>query len=116
MAADRGGLTPVSSGAAFISGPVLETFEREVSATPAQFERDLRTAWPAGVETVAPGHFRVQDGTTRLDLRVESRGVRRLGMFELPVIAVGYRFSGAGEPERARLLRMLDHAMLRGGG
>lgn len=116
MAADRGGLTPVSSGSAFINGAVLETFEREISATPAQFERDLRKAWPVGVETVAPGHFRVQDGTARLDLRVESRGVRRLGMFELPVIAVGYRFSDAGEAERARLLRTLDRAMLRGGG
>lgn len=116
MAADRGGLSPVSSGSPFINGPVPETFEREISATPAQFERDLRKAWPAGVETVAPGHFRVQDGAIRLDLRVDSRGVRRLGMFELPVIAVRYRFSSAGEAERARLVRVLDRAMQRGGG
>ncbi len=116
MAADRGGLTPVSSGSAFINGPVPETFERQISATPAQFERDLRKAWPAGVETVGPGHFRVQDGPAVLDLRVESRGVRRLGMFELPQIAVRYRFSGGGEAERALLLRTLDRAMQRGGG
>lgn len=115
MAANRGGLT-VGAGSPFINGPVPESFEREVGASPAQFERDLRKAWPAGVETVARGHFHVQDGATRLDLHVETRAVRRLGMFELPVIAVSYRFSGAGEAERARLLRALDRAMQRGGG
>lgn len=106
----------MGAGSAFINGPVPEIFEREISATPAQFERDLRKAWPAGVATVGAGHFRLQDGAARLDLDVRSHGVRRVGMFELPLIAVRYRFSNAGEAERARLLRVLDRAMQRGGG
>ena len=101
---------------AFIAGPVSEAFEREVSASPPQFERDLRKAWPAGVETVAPGHFRVQDGATRLDIEIEARGIRRLGLFELPLLAVRYRFSCGDEAARRRLLATLDRAMQRGGG
>ena len=32
---------------AFINGPVPESFERRVTATAREFERDLRQAWPA---------------------------------------------------------------------
>lgn len=102
--------------AAFIHGPVPERFEREVGASPAEFERDLRQAWPAGVETVAPGHFRLDDGATRLDVRIEARGVRRLGLFELPVSTAHYDFAGGHEAARRRLLAALDRAMQRGGG
>lgn len=101
---------------AFINGPVPEALEREITATSAEFERDLRRAWPAGVETPAPGHFRIHDGDTRLDIRIEPRGLRRLGLFDLPVLAAHYRFTAADEPARRRLLATLDRAMQRGGG
>ena len=102
--------------AAFVSGPVPVTFEREITASPAEFERDLRRAWAGGVDTIAPRRLRVADGGTRLDLHIETRGVRRLGLFELPVIVVQYRFSDVDEPARRRLLVALDRAMQRGGG
>lgn len=101
---------------AFISGPVPESFDRELTASTAEFERDLRKAWPAGVEAVAPCHFRLHAGPTRLDIHIEARGVRRLGLFELPILAARYVFSGGEEPDRRLLLAPLDRAMQRGGG
>jgi hypothetical protein len=101
---------------AFITGVVPESLVREITASPAEFERDLRKAWAAGVEQVTPGHLRLHDGGTRLDIHVEVRGVRRLGLFELPVLSARYHFSGGGEPDRRRLLATLDRAMQRGGG
>ncbi|BAL23940.1 hypothetical protein [Azoarcus sp. KH32C] len=100
----------------FISGPVPERFEREVTATPAEFERDLRKAWPAGVECLAPGYFRLHFDAARLDIHVEPSGVRRLGLFKLPLLVVRYEFSGGDETLRRRFLAPLDRAMQRGGG
>lgn len=101
---------------AFITGPVPEAFEREVTATATEFERDLRKAWPAGVDMLEAGHFGLHEGAVRLAIRVESKGVRRLGLFELPVLIAHYRFSGGEEPDRKRLLSRLDRAMQKGGG
>lgn len=99
----------------FISGPVPASFEREVTASPAEFERDLRKAWPGQVERV--DHvFRLRDGDLRLDIAVQAIGVRRLGLFELPRVAVSYRFEGGDESARRRVLTALDRAMQRGGG
>jgi len=99
----------------FISGPVPASFEREVTASPAEFERDLRKAWPGHVERV--DHvFRLRDGELRLDVAVQAVGVRRLGLFELPRLAVSYRFEGGDESARRRVLTVLDRAMQRGGG
>lgn len=101
---------------AFITGPVPERFERELTATPAEFERDLRKAWPAGVDTIAPGHFRLHDGATRLDIHIAARGIRRLGLFELPILSARYEFSQGDASARHQLLAPLDRAMQRGGG
>lgn len=100
----------------FISGPVPDRLEREVTATPAEFERDLRKAWPAGVDCLTAGHYCLYLDATRLDIHVEPRGVRRLGLFELPLLVVRYEFSGGDEAARRRLLAPLDRAMQRGGG
>lgn len=114
MAADRWRL---SAGRADLGlAPVADAFEREVTASPQQFERELRKAWPAGVETLAPGRFRVREGETRLDIETESHGVRQLGLFELPVVVVRYRFAGGDPATRRALLAALDRAMQRGGG
>lgn len=98
------------------SGPVPAAFEREVAASPAEFERDLRRAWPAGVDAFALGGFRVVDGGLALDITVEPIGVRRIGLIALPRLAVRYRFTGGDETARRRLLTVLDRAMQRGGG
>lgn len=98
------------------SAPIADAFEREVTASPQQFERELRKAWPAGVETLASGRFRVREGHTQLDIETESRDVRRLGRLELPVVVVRYRFAGGDAATRRALLAALDRAMQRGGG
>lgn len=101
---------------AFISGPVPERFEREVTASLAEFARDLHKASSVEVETVAPGHFRLCGRATRLDIHVVARGTRRIGLLELPTLAVRYEFSGGSEGDRRALLVPLDRAMQRGGG
>ncbi len=114
MAADRRRL---SAGRTDLGlAPIADEFEREVTASPQQFERELRKAWPAGVETLAPGRFRVREGRTWLDIEIESRGMRRLGLLELPVVVVRYRFAGGDPATRRALLVALDRAMQRGGG
>ncbi len=101
---------------AFIHGPVAESFEREVAATLREFERDLRQAWPGGVECSGDGRYRISDGTLVLDIEAHATGTRRLGPLELPQLSARYRFAGGDEAARRRLLARLDRAMQRGGG
>lgn len=101
---------------AFISGTVPEAFQREVTATPAEFERDLRKAWPAAVERPGPSCFRLEEGDLRLEIDIAPAGIRRLGLFELPILHAHYRFSGGDAAARHLMLSRLDRAMQRGGG
>lgn len=100
----------------FASGPIPECLVREVASTPTAFERDLRKAWPAGVDSQGEGIFRLVDGELMLEVAIVPAGVRRIGLLALDLLAVTYRFSGADEPARRRLLTTLDRAMQRGGG
>lgn len=100
---------------AFIHGPVPEVFERLVSATPAQFERDLRAAWPAAAGCVGEG-LQVSDGGADLFLTMEVLPVRRIGLFALPQLCVRYRFVAGDAAARGRLLARLDLGMQKGGG
>ncbi|WEN42932.1 hypothetical protein CKCBHOJB_02532 [Thauera sp. GDN1] len=101
---------------AFIHGPVPESFERRVTATPREFERDLRQAWPAVEGSAAAARFSLRDGTQELVIDIEAAGVRRLGLFELPQLDVRYRFAPGDEAMRRALLARLDRAMQKGGG
>lgn len=101
---------------AFINGPVPELVERLVTATPAQFERDLRAAWPAATGSAAAGALLIKVEALSLRIEIQPIGVRRLGLFELPQLQVRYRFSGANEGARHALLATLDRAMQKGGG
>ncbi len=100
----------------FNPGALAEGFSRELSATPAEFERDLRKAWPAGVVRESDHRFCVEDGPIRLVIQVEVIGVRKIGLLELPRLAAHYVFSGGDEAARRQLLTRLDRAMQRGGG
>ena len=101
---------------AFIAGPVPESFERRVTATPQEFARDLRQAWPAVEGAAAALRFSLQEGAQTLVIDIESAGVRRLGLFELPQLDVRYRFGPGDEATRRALLARLDRAMQKGGG
>ena len=101
---------------AFISGPVPESFERRVSATPGEFARDLRQAWPQVVADAGGRRFKLQEGDQTLVITIEPVGVRRLGLFELPQLDVRFRFGPGEEPARRALLARLDRGMQKGGG
>lgn len=101
---------------AFINGPVPELVERLVTATPAQFERDLRAAWPGVSGSGTSGVLLVTAHSLHLQIELKVLGVRRLGLFELPQLQVRYRFCGADEAARRALLATLDRAMQKGGG
>lgn len=101
---------------AFINGPVPESFERRVTATPREFERDLRQAWPVVEGSATALRFSLQDGAQGLVIDVEPAGVRRLGLFELPQLIVRYCFGPGDEAARRALLARLDRAMQKGGG
>ncbi len=101
---------------AFINGPVPESFERRVTATAREFERDLRQAWPAVEGGAEAARFSLHDGAQSLVIDIEPAGVRRLGLFELPQLDVRYRFGPGDEAARRALLARLDRAMQKGGG
>ncbi|HAF56319.1 MAG TPA: hypothetical protein DCL01_14165 [Thauera sp.] len=101
---------------AFINGPVPESFERRVTATAREFERDLRQAWPGVEGDAASFRFSLQEGAQRLVIDIEPAGVRRLGLFELPQLIVRYGFGPGDEAARRTLLARLDRAMQKGGG
>ena len=58
---------------AFIHGPVPESFERQVTATAREFERDLRQAWPAVQSGAETRRLSVQDGAQTLVIELEPR-------------------------------------------
>ena len=101
---------------AFIHGLVPESFERRVTATPREFERDLRQAWAEVQGSAERLHFALQEGAQTLAIDLEPAGVRRLGLFELPQLIVRYRFGPGDESTRRALLTRLDRAMQKGGG
>ncbi|MHB1373678.1 MAG: hypothetical protein ACYC5W_10020 [Thauera sp.] len=101
---------------AFINGPVPESFERRVTATAREFERDLRQAWGEVHGSAEQRSFSLRDGTQTLAIDIEPAGVRRLGLFELPQLIVRYRFGPGDEATRRALLARLDRAMQKGGG
>ncbi len=91
-------------------------FERELTATPAAFERDLRAAWPGGIETPEAGRFRLHDGALTLEIEIKAAGERRLGLLALPRLVVRYRFYGGEAAVLRQWLAKLDRAMHKGGG
>ncbi|HJV27302.1 MAG TPA: hypothetical protein VJ673_16565 [Aromatoleum sp.] len=100
----------------FFKDVVPPRFERTVTATPEEFGRDLRKAWPEGVASVGPNRFSVACGDLALEIVAITQGTRRLGILELPLLKVTYEFHGGDEAARRRLLHTLDRAMQRGGG
>lgn len=100
----------------FVQGPVAAEFERLVSATPAQFERELRTCWPQTVGSAAEGVLHVVGAGARLAIHLQALPMRRLGLFELPQLRVRYCFTAGDEAARRELLALLDRGMQKGGG
>jgi len=92
-----------------------ELVEREVSATPAEYLRGLRDAFP---EDLAGGgkSFRVARDGAVLDIVVTPGPERVIAGLRLPTVQVCIRLAGPDLAARAWLLRRLDLATHRGGG
>ena len=97
------------------AGDALEVLERELSASPAEFLRGLRSAFPDGVEA---GHlsYRVRRGGAAMEIGVTPGPDLVIAGLRLPTIRVRMRFTEGDAQARARLLAYLDLAAHRGGG
>lgn len=93
----------------------LESLERQVGASPAEFQRTLLSAG-LDVAVLGAGRYEVTDATARLHIEVRAETLRTLGSLALPQLKVQIRRL-AGSPEAASaLLGALDWRMQRGGG
>lgn len=89
--------------------------EREMTATPDEFERGLRSAFPDAVEG-GQGRFRASYRGTLMEIESTPQPPRVIAHLALPVLAVSLRFPTAGAAERAAMLAWLDLVTHRGGG
>jgi hypothetical protein len=88
---------------------------REMTATPGEFERGLRAAFPGAVEG-GPQRFVARRDGTVMEVELEPKSPRVIARLVLPVLAVTIRFPTAGDDERAAMLAWFDLATHRGGG
>jgi hypothetical protein len=97
-----------------MTGP-LDTIEREVWATRAEFRHGLALAFPDSVSE-SGGALRVVDRQAAMTVALTELPPRRIALLNMPRLQVLIRMT-AGTPDqrRAMLLRM-DRAMQRGGG
>lgn len=99
-------------------GQVPDAFERQMSASAAEWERLLRGAlvhhdWrrlDAGGAEVT-----LTEGGT-LTLRWHVIEPHRIALLKLPALRVAFEFQGVAPPERASFMRHLDLYTHRGGG
>ncbi len=96
-------------------GAPPSTVEREVTATPEEFARGLRLAFP-GALAGGPRCYRVTRKGIAMDAEWSLRPPRVLAGLTLPVLAVTLRFPTADAQERAEMLAWLDLVTHRGGG
>ena len=94
-----------------------ERFEREQSVSEADWLRCL----PGAVRNhalalPAPGRAVVSIGAGTLELRWTMLPPRRLGIVQLPRMAVRYRFDGVDAQARDEFMRYFDLYTQRGGG
>lgn len=89
--------------------------ERDMAATPAEFARALRLAFPAAVLTCR-GRWRIDTEMAGLEIATIELPPRVIALLRLPRLQVCMRFTHGTASARATLLAHLDRAMQRGGG
>lgn len=93
----------------------LETLEREISASPQEYCRGVRLAFPGQVAEHGTT-LRVEDGKATMEIVLTAVAPRALGALALPALKVTIRFSGGTRQQRQALLARMDMATQRGGG
>ncbi len=109
MAAHRGRLTLGPGGGS------IDVLERGVSASPEEFARSLRNAFP-DTEEDSPLQFRVERDGVRLEIDLRRGPNLAIALLRFPRVRVSLRCCVADAASRARLLAYLDLATHRGGG
>lgn len=95
----------------------LETIEREVWATPAEFSHGLNLAFPGGVtECERDGILCVADGEAAMEIALEILSPRTIALLNLPRMKVSLRMTAGSPEQRIAMLKRMDRAMQRGGG
>jgi len=99
-------------------GPVFpEAFEREQGLAETEWLRTLPGAVrDHALALPAPGRAVVSIGTGTLELDWAMLPPRRLGLVQLPRMAVRYRFDGVDAQARNEFMRYFDLYTQRGGG
>jgi hypothetical protein len=101
-----------------VFGPEFpERFEREQTGSEADWLRCLPGAVREHtIALPAPGRAVVSIGAGTLELAWRMLPPRRLGLVQLPRMAVQYRFDGVDAAARSRFMRYFDLYTQRGGG
>jgi hypothetical protein len=93
----------------------MDTIEREVSTSAAEFRRGLELAFPgrvaAGAETL-----RVDDGLATMEISLVPGVPRTIAALRLPTLHVTIRFTQGTAAQRQAMLTYMDLSMQRGGG
>ena len=93
----------------------MEELERDVTASPQEFLRGVRAAFPGRV-LEAPGLLRIDDDGITLEISYVPGPPRIIAALELPTLRVILRFAGGTKERRAGMLAHMDRVMQRGGG
>ena len=96
-------------------GGAIDVLEREVSASPEEFARSLRNAFPDAEEDSLL-QFRVERDGVRLEIDLRRGPDLAIALLRLPTVRVSIRCLGADAAARGRLQAYLDLATHRGGG
>lgn len=86
---------------------------KEMALTRAEFLRLLPGAAGGAPVREEGGVFRVGDA---LEIALDPRPPRRLGLFEIPVMRVTLRFHGWTDEDAWAFVRRFDRAFQKGGG
>jgi len=93
----------------------VQVLVREISASPAEFARGLREAFPAE-SSGGPLVFQVQAPDASMEIELVPGPTRTLASLRLPTLTAHIRFLSGTPTGQHRLLRHMDLAMQRGGG
>jgi hypothetical protein len=95
--------------------PFAGMLDREIGATPEEYLRGLKSAFPKGVQS-GPFEFEASTPTTTLRVAITPMPRHCTREFAFPRLAVHLSFSGGDPYEQRALLDYMDRMMLRGGG